>query len=770
VISRSPGDLKAVFDSILENAVRICGASFGNLDLKENGAFRIAAMYNAPTAFAEARRREPLVRPHHPSAALTQVVATKQCAQIVNLAEHVAYQERSRPYVDLVEKANARTLLVVPLLRDDELIGLFAIYRQEVSAFNEKQIALLQNFAAQAVIAIENARLLSELRESLERQTATADVLKVISSSPGDLDPIFQAMLDSATRLCEAPFGILWLRGEGRLRIVSSHVPSDVPATIFERGSELIFADNKTHPLVRMVETKETSHVADIKADPAYIGGNPRVVAFVDKLGARTALCVPLLKYNECVGSIVVFRRELRAFTDKQIELVQNFAAQAVIAIENTRLLNEQRRSLEQQTATADILRAISQSPTDARPVFDSIVATAVRLLGSDQVVAMLRDGDVFSAVAAATLEGPAARLAKNAPINASANFPSRAILDRQMLHLPDWSLIDLPEFELKVQKKFGIKATLYLPLLREAECIGLLTLAGKRPNMFGPPEIAQAESFRDQALIAIENARLFNELREALQQQTATADVLKVISRSAFDLQTVLDTLVQSAALLCQADTAAVSRQDESGVFHQIASYGYSSDLNDFMARHPIPTGRGSISGRVLEDRKAVQIADVQSDQNYAFQAAAKIGELRTMLGVPLMREDSPIGVLVLNRRTVRPFTAKQIELVETFADQAAIAIENARLLNELRQSLEQQTATAEILRIISTSPSDLDPVFRTMLRNASRYARPISDNCCSIKVTDISLTSPCTTRRQPLLSFVSGIRWSAPAELLRA
>jgi class 3 adenylate cyclase len=208
-------------------------------------------------------------------------------------------------------------------------------------------------------------------------------------------------------------------------------------------------------------------------------------------------------------------------FTEKQIAVIETYADQAVIAIENARLLNEIRRSLEQQTATADILRVISQSPTDARPVFDSIVATAVRLLGGDQVAVMLRDGDVFSVVAAATPEGPVvdARLAKNVPINASANFPSRAILDRQMLHLPDWSLIDLPEFELNRLRTFGINAALYLPLLREGECIGLLTIVGKRPNMFGPAEIAQAESFRDQALIAIENARLFNELRERTDQ-----------------------------------------------------------------------------------------------------------------------------------------------------------------------------------------------------------------------------------------------------------
>jgi GAF domain-containing protein len=237
VISGSPGDLQPVFASILENATRICGASFGNLDLNEDGAFRIAAMHNAPAAFAEARRRSPLMRPHHPSAALTQVVATKRHVQIVNLTEHVTYQERSPPYVDLVEKAGARTLLVVPLLKDDELVGLFAIYRQDVRAFGDKQIELVKNFAAQAVIAIENARLLNELRqrtdelsqrstdltEALEQQTATSEVLQVISRSAGDLEPVFASMLKNAVRICDAKFGIMNFPEPSGFRLVAMH-------------------------------------------------------------------------------------------------------------------------------------------------------------------------------------------------------------------------------------------------------------------------------------------------------------------------------------------------------------------------------------------------------------------------------------------------------------------------------------------------------------------------------------------------------------------
>jgi class 3 adenylate cyclase len=363
----------------------------------------------------------------------------------------------------------------------------------------------------------EVARLTRDLNEALEQQAATSEVLGVISSSPSELEQVFCTILEKATRICEADFGLLFrLTDDVVETVVSVGVPSDL-LEILRPG----FRPGPGTATARAIRIGRPVHIADIRKEKGYIEGDQMLVAGADKGGIRTLLAVPMV-YNELsIGSIGIYRTEVRPFTEKQIALVAHFAAQAVIAIENARLLDELRDSLEQQTATANILRVISQSPTDARPVFDSIVATAVRLLGSDQVTVMLRDRDVFSAVAAATPEGPVAdaRLAKNEPINASANFPSRAILDRQVLHLPDWSLIDVPEFELERQRRFDIKAALYLPLLRDGECIGLLTLVGKRPNMFGPAEIALAESFRDQALIAIENARLFTELRARTEQ-----------------------------------------------------------------------------------------------------------------------------------------------------------------------------------------------------------------------------------------------------------
>jgi GAF domain-containing protein len=422
-----------------------------------------------------------------------------------------------------------------------------------------------------------------------------------------------------------------------------------------------------------------------------------------------------------------------RAATPKRA-ISSNPTRRSATASQNTeieRLTRELKEAREQQAATSNMLRIISQSPTDVRPVFDDIVVTATRLLQSDHVAVMLRDGDTFSAVAAATPEGliADARLAKNARIDPSTNFPSRAIIDGKMLHLPDWSLIDVPKFERKIQRQFGVKSALYLPLLHDGGCIGLLTFVAKRPHSFGPVEIAQAESFRDQALIAIENARLLNELRESLQQQTATADVLKVISRSTFELQTVLNTLVESAARLCDADSAAIYRPTEGGIYRGQASYGYSSEYIDYMRVHPLTPHRGSVIGRAVLEHRPIHVEDVLADPNYQLKEQSTVGGYRTALGVPLMREGSSIGVIVLSRSVVKPFTDKQIELVTTFADQAAIAIENTRLFEaeqqrtrELSEALEQQTATSEVLKVISSSPGELEPVFQAMLENATR------------------------------------------------
>jgi class 3 adenylate cyclase/putative methionine-R-sulfoxide reductase with GAF domain len=339
VISSSPGDLQPVFDAILEHATRICEARFGNLFLYDQaqGSFRTVAMHNAPPAYAKVRMQGPIRPP--PDTALARLTRTRQVIQIADLRAEPGYIRRDPMFVAGVELAGIRTLLAVPMLREGELVGSINIYRQEVRPFTQEQIGLLKNFAAQAVIAIENARLLNELRQSLEQQTATSEVLQIISSSPGELNPVFEAILENATRICEAKFGNLLLLENGAFRRVALYgAPS---AWAHDVARQPVFVPSQLNPIRRMLDAKDLVHVLDMAATDAFAQRDPAVVALVESAGARTIIAVPMLKDNELVGAIAIFRQEVRPFTDKQIELVRNFSAQAVIAIENARLLNE---------------------------------------------------------------------------------------------------------------------------------------------------------------------------------------------------------------------------------------------------------------------------------------------------------------------------------------------------------------------------------------------------------------------------------------------
>ena len=472
----------------------------------------------------------------------------------------------------------------------------------------------------------------------------------------------------------------------------------------------------------RAIVDRAVAHVPDIAADPEYTAES------MVKAGFRSAVSVPMFRNGEPIGAINVTREEARPFSDRQIDLLRTFADQAVIAIENARLFNETKEALERQTATSEILRVISQSPADVQPVFDAIVQAAVRLIRCDIAFVLRCDGATFSPAAAAGPDGPLPDLGpSHLPVDPGANFPSRAIVGKKNVHLPDWSLIDLPEHERQMQALIGVNSALFLPLLRDAECIGVLALAGKQANIFGESEIALAESFRDQALIAIENVRLFKDvqaktadLQESLQQQTATADVLKVISRSAFDLKSVLTTLTESAKSLCGASLGIICLRDGE-VMRLRAESGCTQAFVDFMEANPIRPGRATITGRVFMDGKPVHVADVQHDPEYNFGQAPTIGAYRAVLAVPLMRDGAVEGVLLLGRPKPGPFSQRQIDLVETFADQAVIAIENARLFNETKEALERQTATAGILKVIASSPSDVQPVFEAIVRSAN-------------------------------------------------
>ena len=648
VISSSPGELKPVFESMLENAVRICEAKFGTLQLCENGAFHVAAMHNPPPAYAEARRSNPLVKPS-PHNALGRVIATKRLVHIPDYTQEIAYKQGDPAAVSIVELAGARTFVIVPMLKDDELIGNLVLYRQEVKPFTDKQIELLENFAAQAVIAIENTRLLNELRqrtddltESLEQQVATSDVLRVISSSPGELVPVFQAMLENAVRICEAAFGSMLLReGDGFRRVALHNAPLEYAK--FGETKPLL---PPTKTLARIMETMQAAQVADMAvAEPQ----SP-----ISRLGgARTLLNVPMIKENELIGVFAVFRQEVRPFTDKQIDLVKNFAAQAVIAIENTRLLNELRESLEQQTATSEVLGVISCSPGELEPVFQSMLENATRICEAKFGVLNLYENGALRMGAMHNVPPAFAEWLQNQrggyrPIPGSPL--DNVIRTKQLSVTADHAAEAAPG---RATTLGGARSTVCVPMIKDEQLVGTITIYRQEVRPFTDKQSALLTNFAAQAVIAIENTRLLNELRqrttdltESLEQQTATADVLRVISSSPGNLEPVFEAMLENAARVCDAKSGNIFRWD-GGLYHHVAAHNapvaFAETRRGGVAYRPDPV---TPLGRVLASKSVVHIADLAGDEAYLearhprVVQAVELGGVHTALVVPMLKD----------------------------------------------------------------------------------------------------------------------------------
>jgi signal transduction histidine kinase len=551
----------------------------------------------------------------------------------------------------------------------------------------------------------EIARLARELDEALEQQSATAEVLEALNRSAFDLDTILQMMVRTAARLCKTgPAVIFLLEGDTyRYRtgqsITSAYQEHEKMAAIGPGSGTMVG---------RVAMKKDVVQIADALEDPGY---EDKEAARADNL--HSMLGVPLLRNGEPIGVFSLARNYVEPFTESQIKLVTTFASQAVVALESARLFNEvQARTLElqdslqQQTATADVLKAISRSTFDLQTVLDTLTESAARLCNADMAAIARKDERGFYHATNYNFPIDWVRVADVHRLQPGrGSVVGRVLLARKAVLIAD--VLADPEYAyLDMQKVAGFRSLLGVPLMRGTEPIGVLFLGRKIVLPFTEKQVDLVSTFADQGVIAIENVRLFDEvqaktrdLTESLQQQTATADVLKVISRSTFDLPAVLQALVETAARLCDADKGTITRQRD-GAFYRAESYGFSEDFMNYVRGFPVVVDRHSATGRALLEGVVVHIPDVEADQDYTFREGQRLGDFRSLLGVPMLREGVPIGVIALTRTEPRAFTNKQIELAVTFADQAAIAIQNVRLFDELQARTRELTRSLEDLR----------------------------------------------------------------------
>jgi two-component system NtrC family sensor kinase len=546
-----------------------------------------------------------------------------------------------------------------------------------------------------------------EFDDLLQQQIATSEILGIIRRSPADAQPVFEAIVQSAARLCGAIFSVVYLYENDHLRAAATKNFTAAAANQISERQELRQI-NRSYVGGRAFIDRAIVHIPDVLKDSEY----SREFALAG--GWRAVLAVPLLHEGRSVGALSVGKAEPKAFSQQQVRLLQTFADQAVIAIENVRLFNEVQarardlsESLEQQTATSEVLKVISSSPGELQPVFDAMLANATRLCEAKFGHLWLFEGSTFRAVAVHGTQSFVDHMRRNPVLDLRTNpgVPlDRLANTKQVIHLPDiradQSFIPKNAHLVALVEMSKARAFVAVPMLKERELIGAIVMYRQEVRPFTDKQVELVQNFAAQAVIAIENTRLLSELRESLQQQTATADVLKVISRSAFDLRVVLRALVESAAQLCEAVQAIVTQRGDDGFYRLAAGFGYPDEFEEYMRQNPLAPSRSTTTGRVALEGKIIHIPDVLADPEYVFPKGQQLGGYRSNLGVPLLRDGVPIGAFVLMRREVKPFTNKQIELVESFAAQAVIAIENARLLNELRQRTHELAASLDNLR----------------------------------------------------------------------
>jgi GAF domain-containing protein len=585
----------------------------------------------------------------------------------------------------------------------------------------------------------------AERDEALAERAATAEILQIINSSPGDLTSVFNAILEKAHTLCGIAFGSLLIREGAEFCVVAAREKDNDPSGgsryIKVRREQDRFRPPEGTPLWRVSEGARLVHLSDATADDSYYHA-PAYARLIDAGGVRTLLLVPLRKDDELLGAITAFRREVRPFSEKEIGLLQNFAAQAVIAMENARLITETREALEQQAATAEVLGVINSSPGDLVPVFDAILEKATQLCEAPFGVLRTWDGERFHVIAAqgdpeftewARGYGPFAPADPSSPAG-------RIVSGEEVVRFAD-----APEGEaLSISAGFralveasGMRSGVIVALRKDGALRGNVTVFRREVRPFTEKQIALLQNFAAQAVIAMENARLLTETREALDQQTATAEVLQVINSSPGDLAPVFDAMLEKALHMCVAAYGSMHAWDGEA-FPIVALRGVPPALVEvFRERELFKPTPGNVAERIAAGETVIRATDLREEPHYLAgarpaRAIVELGAGRSYACIALRKDNALLGALTMWRTEIRPFTDKQIALLQSFAAQAVIAMENARLLGELRerthqleQSLEYQTATSDVLQVISRSTFDLKPVLDTVIHTAARLCQ---------------------------------------------
>jgi GAF domain-containing protein len=746
VISRSPTDTRPVFEAMATSAARLCEAIDVSIFEVDRDVLRLVGHFGDIPA---GPIREFTIPGTRGTVGGRSVIERT----VVHIDDLTAAADEFPEGAVLARRLGHRTILSVPLVREDMGIGAIQLRRREVRPFSDKQIALLRTFADQAVIAVENVRLFTELQASnrdlttaLDTQTATSDILRVISRSQMDVQPVFDAIVASAVRLLGAYSG-------GLTRIADDQITLAALTSTDDAGDAFLRAaypqsSQSVDPHAQVIRERAPLNIADAYTDPRF--PEPAHAAARAR-GFRSLVAVPLLRDEEAVGAISVSRREPGGFNDDEIALLQTFADQAVIAIENVRLFTElQERNrqvteaLEQKTATSEILRVISSSPTDIQPVYDAIVRSALTLCEATLATVYRREGEMVHLVGIQYQHPHAAEVAATYPAPVTSSLMScRAILENAVIHLPDVAAEGaLPPEGLRLARLSDFRSVLSVPMRREGQAIGAILIGRPVHGLFPDEQIMLLQTFADQAVIAIENVRLFTELQqknealtvahaqvsESLEQQTATSEILRVISHSPTDVQPVFDAVADSAMRLCEAEQGIVVTFD--GELMHLAALAHfdSRGVEAMRQTFPLRPSRGSALGRAVLAKAVVHIPSLLDDPEYTQQNVARATGFRGGVAVPMLKDERVVGVMAVARLTPGAFSDRQIELLQTFAAQAVIAIENVRLFKELETRTAELTRSVGELRALGevgqaiSSTLDLQTVLSTIVARATQ------------------------------------------------